>query len=87
MINFAPYTPSTTAPMPAPQSSPGPNGTVNPPSAVPAIIVLTEIRCPACGKLACEASGIVKKRCDRCKTWFVVDTTLSKPRASFPSVP
>lgn len=51
-------------------------------SASPAIIVLSEIRCPVCGKLACEASGIVKKRCDRCKTWFVIDTDFSKPSAS-----
>lgn len=46
----------------------------------PAILVLYEIRCPECGKLICEASGIVRKRCDRCKTWFTIDT--SKPCAS-----
>ena len=48
-----------------------------------AIIVLYEIRCPCCEKLICEASGIVRKKCDRCKTWFIIDT--SKPSASIPA--
>lgn len=33
-----------------------------------------EVRCPDCGKMICEATGAVLKRCPRCKIYFIYDT-------------
>ena len=35
---------------------------------------LFPVRCPKCGKLICEADGIVKKKCPRCRQVFIYDT-------------
>lgn len=49
-------------------------------------MTLTPVKCPNCGKLICEASGVVKKRCERCKKIFTYDTN-KKKYVSEPSVP
>nr|DAF76482.1 MAG TPA: DNA-directed RNA polymerase II subunit [Caudoviricetes sp.] len=39
---------------------------------------LNPVRCPHCGKLICEADGVIKKKCPRCKQIFTYDTKTKK---------